>query len=86
MRMRLGVGSGVAVVIGAARRHESVPRRDGADGLNCDLVERAVVDLETAETCLDELADDVLALGRLAEMGKRRQPTRCPDRGDCRRL
>ena len=60
--VHLGVGPGVAVVVGAAGRDEAQARRDLADGLDRRGVERAVVDLEAAQAGLDELAEQVDAL------------------------
>ena len=69
--VRFGIGARVAVVVTPAGRDEAKRCGDLADRDDRRRVERAVVDLETAEPGLDELADDLDPCRCLAEMGQR---------------
>ena len=77
--MRFGVGPRVAVVVGATGREEALLRRHLGHRLGRRPVERAVVDLESAQTGIDQLAKQVAMRKRLAEVGQRCEPARCPD-------
>ena len=81
-RVRLGVRLPVAMVVAAARGHESEPVRDGGHGRDGLAVEAAVVDLDPAQPDLAQLAQDRLAVRGVGGVGEDREPARRPDGAD----